>query len=248
MQSRSSAKKRKLGSGGTGAPSINKEAEERRNAALRLAMHRYLHDAQVTDAGADGRTLRSLSGASKNYYAATRRDLLPILKKRFANTKVAHEIAEHQVPLVYRHGNMPLRPYTIARTGAGEYAPLHTAARLGRVNVVRLLLEKGANVDARNDWGVTPLHQAATEGRVGVVRLLLEKGADVDARASFGVTPLLFAASRGHVDVVRLLLEKGADVNAREVVFGHTPLDMARRGDHRDIVALLERRQRNATR
>jgi ankyrin repeat protein len=77
--------------------------------------------------------------------------------------------------------------------------------------VVKLLLEKGADVesnDTRN--GRTPLSWAAGSGHEAVVKLLLEKGADVERISNNGRTPLCCAALNGHEVMVNLLLEKGA--------------------------------------
>jgi ankyrin repeat protein len=75
--------------------------------------------------------------------------------------------------------------------------------------VVKLLLEKGADLEAKDEFGRTPLSWAAEEGHEGVVKLLLEKGADLEAKDEFGQTPLSRAAESGHEAVVKLL-EKGA--------------------------------------
>jgi ankyrin repeat protein len=81
---------------------------------------------------------------------------------------------------------------------------LHGASRNGHVEVVRTLLEHGA--DAGADDNRLPLHVASKNGHVNVVRILLEHGAD--AR---GFTAMWLASKYGHVEVVRTLLEHGAD-------------------------------------
>jgi ankyrin repeat protein len=75
----------------------------------------------------------------------------------------------------------------------------------GHETVVRLLLEKGADVKAKTSSGWTALHLAARGGHEAVVRLLLEKGADAKAKTSSGWTALHLAARVGHEVVVRLL-------------------------------------------
>src|SRR5271154_3144226 len=97
------------------------------------------------------------------------------------------------------------------------YIPaLHYGAGKGHEAVARLLLEKGADVAAREEDGWPALHGAADKGHEAVARLLLEKGADVVARREEdGSTALHQAAGNGHEAVARLLLEKGADVAAQ---------------------------------
>ena len=123
--------------------------------------------------------------------------------------------------------------------------PLHEAARLGRTDVMRMLLEEGGNqfsalgllleeegiphsVDERG-WRGRLLHSVDERGWSGpadVVRMLLEARANPDAPNKFGLTPLHCAALGGHADVVRTLLEEGANPTATDAL-GRTPLRLA---------------------
>jgi WD40 repeat protein len=105
------------------------------------------------------------------------------------------------------------------KSDRGETA-LVTAAGGGVVELVHLLLEKGARVDARDKNGDTALFKTA---KPEVIRLLLENGADVNARNNNGVTPLMQSRTN---ETARLLLDRGADVNAK-TNDGETPLMFA---------------------
>jgi ankyrin repeat protein len=87
--------------------------------------------------------------------------------------------------------------------------PLHFAARAGCVDVARILLTAGANLNAGRDAGVpTPLHFAAGEGHVDTVRALLASGTDRSARdAAYHATAAGWAEFAGHAGIAALLIE-----------------------------------------
>ena len=94
---------------------------------------------------------------------------------------------------------------------AKKNAQLIQAAYDGDLPAVQTLLEKGADVNAKDTTdGVTVLWMAAQEGHTEVVKLLLEKGAEVNARANNGFTALGEAKKKGHKDIVQLLEKAGA--------------------------------------
>ena len=85
-----------------------------------------------------------------------------------------------------------------ARLTHKNQSPLWRAAAEGNEAVVKLLLEKGADLEARDSLGCrTPLWWAARNKHEAVVKLLLEKGADLEARGSLDQTPLWYAAGGG---------------------------------------------------
>jgi uncharacterized protein YjlB len=118
---------------------------------------------------------------------------------------------------------------------------LSFAAGEGHDDIVRLLLEKGAEIEVKDGkYGYTPLLLATGTGHEAVVKLLLEKGAEIEVKGrSYGYTPLVWAAGNGHEAVVKLLLEKGAEIEVKAGSFGYTPLLLATGTGHEAVVKLL---------
>jgi hypothetical protein len=118
-----------------------------------------------------------------------------------------------------------------ARRGGEEdgWTCLMTAALHGHLDICRLLIDKGAQVNAKDRNGCTPLHWAAERGHIEIVRLLCDHGADVDARNhQDGSRPLHYAARKGRISIVKELIEvKNAEINARDDD-GETALSDAR--------------------
>ncbi|KAJ9659039.1 hypothetical protein H2198_003328 [Neophaeococcomyces mojaviensis] len=117
--------------------------------------------------------------------------------------------------------------------------PLTWAAEKGHEAVVKLLVENGADLEAKDKkHGRTPLLWAAEKGHEAVVKLLLEKGVELEPKDNFGRTPLSWAAGNGHEAVVKLLLEKGVELESKDN-FGQTPLSWAAGNGHEAVVKLL---------
>lgn len=116
--------------------------------------------------------------------------------------------------------------------------PLILAAAQGHEEVVKILLQKNAPINARSKKYGIPLHAAAARGHVEVVQLLLEKHARISVIDHIGNTALHHAARNGHNKVVMHLLQKGAKVNA-QTTDGATAFDIAAWEGHVDIMQLL---------
>ncbi|KAK4112816.1 ankyrin, partial [Canariomyces notabilis] len=131
---------------------------------------------------------------------------------------------------------------------------LHLAAAAGHEATVEMLLDKGASIEAKDDYkyehkyGGPPLLVAAEWGQNAIVRLLLEKGANIEAEDDNGLRALHWAV-RGkkldwnptagvHADMVRLLLEMGADFEAKDKR-GRRPLWYAVDAGDEEVMKLL---------
>jgi ankyrin repeat protein len=119
------------------------------------------------------------------------------------------------------------------------------AAKSGRDDAIRLLVELGADVDA-DPYRGTPLTWAAANGRVSSVRTLIALGADPNRRGTFGgpshgqgVTAIHLAAQSGRRDAVAALLELGADPLILDDLHGGSALGWARSGGHEELADLL---------
>ncbi len=123
-------------------------------------------------------------------------------------------------------------------TGMIPWYGIHEAAESGNTRQVKQFIDKGAEVNSRNEDGDTTLHLAALYDSKKMIELLIANGAVVDAKNNIGETPLHNAAWAGETTTVGALLEHGADVNAKDN-YGDTPLHEAVRKGHKNIVKIL---------
>ena len=110
-------------------------------------------------------------------------------------------------------------------------APIHVAARFGRVRNVGLLLDWGADPDLKTrDLGLTPLMIAPTAFDAGkdleISRMLIDRKCDVNVRDSMGRTVLFTRIAAGSRDIFEMLIENGADVDVNDD-YGTRPIDLA---------------------
>jgi ankyrin repeat protein len=117
-----------------------------------------------------------------------------------------------------------------------DQTPLHAASRRGHVNVAKVLLDYGADVNAQDSYDQTPLFLASCHEHIEFMRFVLKHGANVNVQTNYTYrTPLHL--SLGMLEVA-LLLDHGADVHIRDKG-GLTPFQWATERGHHDIAQLL---------
>ncbi len=193
-------------------------AASARRGAERLAVMRLLlaAGAQVNARNAEGRTALSFAAGFLDP------DAMRLLLEHGADPN----LTDHRGTSPLLHALLPYR---------GEAT---------RLEVVNLLLGKGADVNARAPGDHrTALHQALRPGHASVVQALLQHGADPNARDDAGSTPLMYAVQRSYLtadtaDIVRLLAKAGADLNAQDAT-GRTAVVLAAASGNREALPLL---------
>jgi ankyrin repeat protein len=117
--------------------------------------------------------------------------------------------------------------------------PLHRASAIGCLDICRLLIAHGADINAQGSFGQTPLHSAVQYGRTDVVKLLVMHGANINVQNESKSTPLFAATYRQSLDIVECLLANGAEVNLINAD-GSTPLLCAfQKAGGNEVIRLL---------
>ena len=115
---------------------------------------------------------------------------------------------------------------------------LYNASENGHLEIVKILINAGVDVNLPVENGLTPLHISSHKGHVEVVEALIKAGAKVDSKISDDKTPLHISSHEGHVKVVEALIKAGASPNfARKN--GATPLHIASSKGYLEVVEAL---------
>jgi len=108
------------------------------------------------------------------------------------------------------------------------------AAKNGHIDIVKTLIEKGLDINTKDDYGYTSLSYAALKGHAEVVDLLIEYGADINARNHWGGTALVQAVFFGYVDIAKNLIDNGANMNVK--IHGDLLVIYAAKNGYDDLV------------
>lgn len=125
-------------------------------------------------------------------------------------------------------------------------APLHLylTSKHKNIEIIKYLIEFGADVNILNEDGDTPLHYASMEGHLEIVKYLIESGADVNILDKERDTPLHYASDNGNLDTVKYLIQHGAKINIQNE-YDETPLHKASDNQHLKIVKFLLKNNAN---
>nr|XP_044988824.1 ankyrin repeat and KH domain-containing protein 1 isoform X8 [Jaculus jaculus] len=198
-----------------------------------------LHDADVNSQSATGNT--ALTYACAGGFI----DIVKVLLNEGANIEDHNENGHTPLMEAASAGHVEVARLLLdhgagINTHSNEFkeSALTLACYKGHLDMVRFLLEAGADQEHKTDEMHTALMEACMDGHVEVARLLLDSGAQVNMPADSFESPLTLAACGGHVELAALLIERGA--NLEEVNDeGYTPLMEAAREGHEEMVALL---------
>jgi beta-lactamase regulating signal transducer with metallopeptidase domain/ankyrin repeat protein len=209
---------------------------------------------QAPPASQQGRAQRGLD--RELYEAAAGGNIDGVIQMLAAGANVNAAINGDGSPLIAaaRKGHMEMARLLLDR-GAnpdlgvkGDGSPLIAAAGRGHMEMAQLLLDRGANPNTGIEGDGSPLIAASGGGQLAMMEFLLARGAELELVVRGDENPLIKACETGKLASARFLVQRGADVNARvfvnEIYNGvvnewRTPLVMARRNGHADIVAFL---------
>ena len=142
----------------------------------------------------------------------------------------------NMLTLCFRYGLQKISPFSDTRQ-----ISLMTREEVESkiLEMLDVLIDNGADINAQDLRGETPLNHAASLGHIRIVEMLIARGADVNLAGRFGDRPLHNAVHSGNPHMVRMFIEKGADINLTGRN-GWTPLQLAIKTDRQDIADLLK--------
>jgi ankyrin repeat protein len=159
---------------------------------------------------------------------------------RYVMTALMNAVKNNDVALVRE---LIQQGVNVNELDANKDASLIIAAYKGYTEIVKLLLEAGADVSVVDPgMQATALHAAAYAGHAQAAKLLIEHNIDIDKQGPYnGYTALHDAVWQNNIETARALIEAGANLHIKSHT-GETPLEFAKSRNHREIVALIEQK------
>ncbi|GMI85469.1 hypothetical protein HRI_002216200 [Hibiscus trionum] len=184
-----------------GSTALHLAVENRRRDCTRLLLAN----------GADTGIRNTRDGDTALHVAAGLGDeqMVKLLLQKGVNKDIRNKTGKTAYDVAAEHGHVRL--FDALKLGDN----LCLAARKGEVRAIQRLIENGAAINGRDQYGWTALHRVSFKGRTDAVKMLIGKGIDINSRDEDGYTALHCAVESGHAEVVELLVKKGADVESR---------------------------------
>ena len=186
-------------------------ADESGDTPLHTAVRAGHHDVvQVFSRRAESLNDRDEKGLTPLHWAVYLSDeeLVRSLIQQGAKVNIpAYDSAHAAAQEVDKRGHV-VRDPELPENHAFSYSPLHTAVEKGFANIAQMLLDAGADLQARTEAGSSVLHLAAVTNQLSMVKWALESGAAMEAQNNAGNTALAEAIKRRHKDVVDVLKSK----------------------------------------
>jgi serine/threonine-protein phosphatase 6 regulatory ankyrin repeat subunit B len=130
---------------------------------------------------------------------------------------------------------------TVPTTKFGGWTALIAVSVQGNPDIVKLLLDNGADMNAKDEKGNTALFHASGRGHAEIVEMLLDNEADMNAKDKNGQTALIEASEKGHAEIVVMLLEKGVNMNVDDNHVKVALITASGRGHKRVVEVLLDK-------
>jgi len=166
----------------------------------------------------------------------------PVAVMQDSAEKPSYEIGPWHEPFIENDfpflGARDIQVRSTPRPDIPSLVSLFKAVKDGDTTQLRLLVQRGADLNACDPSGRTALHRAAWDGRMVIVDLLLESGAKLNVQDHSGYTALHIAAEKGHEEITSKLLKDRAAINM-QTESGDTAIHLAVLNGHEAIVRLL---------
>jgi ankyrin repeat protein len=193
-----------------------------------------------------------MAAITSSAYLRQNLELINILINSGADLNITNKNGEHSLHIAilsdYKNNMFDIIKLLIEKgvdlniiSTLSGYNPLTTSINKKNIEVAKLLIEKGANIDFQNDNGISPLMVAIAGNLYELIKLLIYLNVNIDNKTIDGDTPLIFAVKyKNPVDIINLLLEKGADPSIKNND-GNNALYYAIQNKNKDIINILSK-------